>query len=282
MTIRVLLVDDHDIVRVGLRSILEHESNIEVVGEVGDGREALRSVHDLSPQIVLMDITMPHLNGLEATRQIVAQCPGSKVIGLSKIPKLVDIFAKRLQVQERMTNQIAETLQRKLTPLGVQKATQAIAAAFASCGKSTGTAPADCPQAGHLSYEALQPTWELVGDPTADLAFAADDQAQLVGVGRFQMIMTGGSDPASAQHFAVGGAYSAVLSINGSDLKVSTIKPATGIKPAIRPAGATDEAARQLLTAAFAKCVAATTVAPPDCPQVVYPTAGGRVVGCRA
>jgi DNA-binding NarL/FixJ family response regulator len=83
MTIRVLLVDDHDIVRVGLRSILEHESNIEVVGDVGDGREALRSVRDLLPQIVLMDITMPHLNGLEATRQIVAQCPGTKVIGLS-------------------------------------------------------------------------------------------------------------------------------------------------------------------------------------------------------
>jgi two-component system response regulator NreC len=68
--IRVLLAEDHTIVRKGLRSLLDAEPGIEVVGEAEDGRQAIEKVQQLLPDVVLMDITMPVLNGLEATRQI--------------------------------------------------------------------------------------------------------------------------------------------------------------------------------------------------------------------
>jgi DNA-binding NarL/FixJ family response regulator len=70
--IRILLADDQTLVRDGFRSILEHESDLEVVGEARDGREALESARRLSPDVVLMDIRMPVMDGLEATRRLLA------------------------------------------------------------------------------------------------------------------------------------------------------------------------------------------------------------------
>jgi DNA-binding NarL/FixJ family response regulator len=81
--ISVLLVDDHTVVREGLRVLLESDGDIEIVGEVRNGREAVRMTVSLGPEIVLMDIAMPRLNGLEATRQILAQVPTAKVVLLS-------------------------------------------------------------------------------------------------------------------------------------------------------------------------------------------------------
>ncbi len=83
MSVRILLADDHAILRQGLRSLLEKEPDIEVVGEAKDGREALRLVRELVPDIAIMDITMPNLNGVDATQQIVSVDPKVKVIGLS-------------------------------------------------------------------------------------------------------------------------------------------------------------------------------------------------------
>jgi len=83
MSIKILLADDHAIIRQGLRSLLEKESEIEVVGEAEDGRKALRLVRELAPDIIVMDITMPNLNGIDATRQIVSSYPKVKVIALS-------------------------------------------------------------------------------------------------------------------------------------------------------------------------------------------------------
>lgn len=80
---RVLLVDDHAMVRQGLRSVLESYADIEVVGEAGDGEEALESVGKVHPSIVVMDINMPRMNGIEATRSIKARYPHVMVIGLS-------------------------------------------------------------------------------------------------------------------------------------------------------------------------------------------------------
>src|SRR5688572_12023713 len=70
--IRILLADDHDIVREGLRSLLEKETDIEVVGEAENGHAAVELTAALAPDVVLMDITMPDLNGVEATRRIAA------------------------------------------------------------------------------------------------------------------------------------------------------------------------------------------------------------------
>ena len=82
-TITIFLADDHTIVRQGLAKLLEGEPNLRVVGEAENGREAVAKVEKLKPDIVLMDIAMPMLNGIEATRQIRKICPQTKVIILS-------------------------------------------------------------------------------------------------------------------------------------------------------------------------------------------------------
>ena len=81
--IRVLLAEDHTIVRKGLRSLLDAESDIQVVGEAENGREAIDKVEELRPDIVVMDITMPGLNGLEATRQIKKRFPDVQILILT-------------------------------------------------------------------------------------------------------------------------------------------------------------------------------------------------------
>jgi DNA-binding NarL/FixJ family response regulator len=83
MSIRILLVDDHKITRQGLRSLLEKQQDMEVVGEAEDGRTAVSLVRELVPSVVIMDVSMPDLNGMEATRQIIAQSPDVKIIALS-------------------------------------------------------------------------------------------------------------------------------------------------------------------------------------------------------
>jgi DNA-binding NarL/FixJ family response regulator len=81
--IRVLLTDDHSIVLQGLRKLLEAEEDISVVGEATTGREALRKVDELKPDVIVMDIVMPLLNGLEATRQLSRKYPQGKILILS-------------------------------------------------------------------------------------------------------------------------------------------------------------------------------------------------------
>ena len=81
--ITVLLAEDHMVVREGFRKMLELEADFKVVGEAQDGRQAVALVKKLHPAVVLMDIAMPHLNGLEATRQILKAWPAAKVLMLS-------------------------------------------------------------------------------------------------------------------------------------------------------------------------------------------------------
>ena len=80
---KVLLADDHAVVRKGLRFILEQEPDLQVAGEAADGREAVRLARELSPDVVVMDIAMPQLNGIDATSQIVKQNPRTSVLILS-------------------------------------------------------------------------------------------------------------------------------------------------------------------------------------------------------
>ena len=80
---RVLLADDHAVVRDGLRALLEQVGEFDIVGMAGNGREAVAEAQRLSPDVVVMDIAMPELDGIEATRRILEKCAGTKVLILS-------------------------------------------------------------------------------------------------------------------------------------------------------------------------------------------------------
>jgi len=81
--VRILLADDHTVMRAGLRLLLERHENFEVIGEAADGREAVERAEQLAPDVVVIDIAMPRLNGLDATRQIIAKNPAASVVVLS-------------------------------------------------------------------------------------------------------------------------------------------------------------------------------------------------------
>ena len=83
MSIRILLADDHKIVRNGLRTLIGKEAGMEVIGEAENGRKALKMAEKIRPNVVIMDVTMPDMNGIEAARKIVTEVPGVKVIALS-------------------------------------------------------------------------------------------------------------------------------------------------------------------------------------------------------
>ena len=115
-SVRVLLVDDHTIVRQGLRRILE-EKGIEVVGEAEDGRKGLEMVRELEPDVVVMDISMPKLGGIEATRRVRKEVPGTKVIILTihfdenYIFKTLDAGANAYLVKETASEDLFDAIE---------------------------------------------------------------------------------------------------------------------------------------------------------------------------
>ena len=93
--IRVLVVDDHPVVREGIRALLSLQRDIEVVGEAVDGQDAIEKVLRFSPDIALMDIIMPVMNGLEATKRICQECPQTKVLILTQFDEQENMFVAR-------------------------------------------------------------------------------------------------------------------------------------------------------------------------------------------
>lgn len=81
--IRVLLAEDHPVVRIGLEELLSSEDDIEVIAAVGDGREALESVRELRPDVILLDVAMPEMDGIEATRRILEELPEARIVILT-------------------------------------------------------------------------------------------------------------------------------------------------------------------------------------------------------
>jgi DNA-binding NarL/FixJ family response regulator len=92
MSISVYIADDHAVVRDGLKVLLEEQPDVEVVGDAANGREAVREVIEMAPEVVLMDINMPELNGIEATLHIMDQCPSTRVVILSMFATQEHIF----------------------------------------------------------------------------------------------------------------------------------------------------------------------------------------------
>lgn len=114
--ITVLLSEDHQVVREGLRSLLLNQPDIQIVGEAADGREAVSLARKLRPQVVLMDISMPGTNGLEATRQIKRECPDAKILVLSSydeldcVDELIKCGATGFLSKRSAANQLVEAI----------------------------------------------------------------------------------------------------------------------------------------------------------------------------
>ena len=117
MSIRILLADDHGIVREGLRFLLAKDPQIEVVGEAEDGQKALELVRELLPDIVVMDISMPNLNGVDATRQIINEFPKVKVVALSMhsdrtfVVSMLKAGASGYVLKECLSDELVEAVQ---------------------------------------------------------------------------------------------------------------------------------------------------------------------------
>ena len=115
---RVLLVDDHVMVRQGIRALLETYPNIEVVGEAGDGEDGLLQVIELQPSVVVMDITMPKMDGVTSTRLIKTYYPRTAVIGLSvlahsyPIETMIKAGACEVITKEKAVDELYDAIQR--------------------------------------------------------------------------------------------------------------------------------------------------------------------------
>jgi DNA-binding NarL/FixJ family response regulator len=83
MSIRIILADDHKIIRNGLRALIDKQHNIEIIGEAADGRTTVTLALKLSPDVIVMDVSMPDMNGIEAARKIIKNSPGVKILALS-------------------------------------------------------------------------------------------------------------------------------------------------------------------------------------------------------
>lgn len=81
--LRILLVDDHAVVREGLKRLIAGQSDIEIVGEASDGHEAIAAVSNLQPDVVMMDVSMPGMSGVEATRELLTRCPRTRILALT-------------------------------------------------------------------------------------------------------------------------------------------------------------------------------------------------------
>ena len=114
MAVKVLIVDDHEIMRDGMSALLHKYSEFEVVGQAADGREALEMASQLKPDLVIMDVGMPNLNGVDATRQLLTQQPDLKVMALSThsdgpvVAKMIKAGASGYMLKESAFEELIE------------------------------------------------------------------------------------------------------------------------------------------------------------------------------
>jgi two-component system response regulator NreC len=119
--IRILIADDHQIMRQGLKALLDKEPNMEVVAEAENGRQAVQLARQLSPGVVLMDVAMPDLNGIEATKQILQEAPEVRVIALSMhkdktfVSRMLQAGAKGYLLKDAAFEEIARAVKEVVT-----------------------------------------------------------------------------------------------------------------------------------------------------------------------
>ena len=155
--ITILLADDHLVVRQGIRALISTEQDIEVVGEAETGRQAVEMAKQLHPNIVLMDIVMPALNGLEAARQISKQVPSCKVLILSSygddeyVQRLTEVGARGYLIKQTAATDLMKAIR------DVQKGRKAFSPSIASRFQEMSRPPAANPPGAALNISQLTP-----------------------------------------------------------------------------------------------------------------------------
>jgi DNA-binding NarL/FixJ family response regulator len=176
--IKTLLADDHTIVREGLRALLDADGGIQVVGEARNGREAVELAEALRPDVVVMDIAMPLLNGLEATRQILAKNPGSKVLILSAhsddayIDRVVSVGAVGFLIKQTSAQILATAIHEVMAGKGFwsPQVLKRINSSYQKSGKGAGIVIKKATGLTSREFEVIQ----LVAEGHANKQVAAD------------------------------------------------------------------------------------------------------------
>ncbi len=151
---KILVADDHGIVRQGLRSLLERQQDMEVAGEAGDGREAVRMAEELDPQIIVMDIAMPQLNGIDAAEQVLRTSPQTKII-------LLSMYADEEFLTRALTVGVKGYLLKDSAELDLVRAVRAVAAGKSFFSPAISQALAE-DYVRQLQSKGLQDSYELL------------------------------------------------------------------------------------------------------------------------
>ncbi|HSB13848.1 MAG TPA: response regulator transcription factor [Bryobacteraceae bacterium] len=151
---KILVADDHGIVRHGLRSLLERQQDMEVVGEARDGREAVRMAKELDPHIIVMDIAMPQLNGIDAAEQVLRTSPPTKII-------LLSMYADEEFLTRALTVGVKGYLLKDSAELDLVRAVRAVAAGKSFFSPAIAQALAE-DYVRQLQSKGLQDSFELL------------------------------------------------------------------------------------------------------------------------
>lgn len=145
--IRILLADDHTVVRQGFRAILAQQPDMQIVGEAGNGRDAMALAQETSPDVIVMDVAMPELNGIEATRRLTATLPNTRVLALSMhkdsvyVREMLKAGAKGYLLKDSVENDLLEAV--RALSRGGEYISPAVQAALMSPYRNQGTTPLD-------------------------------------------------------------------------------------------------------------------------------------------
>lgn len=226
----------------------------------------------------ILQVTLPRgSGGISVDSRAVAVPSGSSTIAVLPLAHKVEInatqvlAAQTVPVDAFFSASQTVTFQPTLSAVGLDKAKAAIKVAFDQCAlRTTPNADVDgCPQTiGHSI--AGSGTWQVVGDPTADAVVSFDKDMNPVAIGHYQMVFAI-QEPGvkGVQHSPASGGYSASLALATDAVGVTSIQPADGLRALTRPAGASDQAAKDLVAQAFKQCAAVPAQSVADCPQAL-------------